>query len=265
MLSEKTDGAQNSFNLASQTVSDAVAFDNKHSYREAHALYLKAVTLFESSMDAELNETKLNVLKNRITAYKKRAAELDSFLKVQRSSNDPVRINDLEVAMGVTQKTIDATAPVAGQATEARLERMVYALGAVVGILLVAVVVTFTMLQIHVAENADLNSELEVTQAHLSTVASSVLRLSTAPSGAAQSDDTLFTELENMNSGMTMDFSAEIEEVKLGLVSMNSHIDAKVDLSAMESCKPNGNQLDEHGSLGEYEGRCYGSLREKRS
>lgn len=112
---------------------------------------------------------------------------------------------------------------------------MVYALGAVVGILLVAVVATFTMLQIHVAENADLNSELEVTQAHLSTVASSVLRLSTAPSGAAQSDDALFTELENMNSGMTMDFSAEIEEVKLGLVSMNSHIDAKVDLSAMES------------------------------
>lgn len=236
MKPEKMDGPQDSFNLASQAVSDAVAFDNKHNYREAHDLYLKAVTLFEQSMDAEANETKLNVLKNRIAAYKKRATELDSFLKEQTVSNaHPIRVNDLEVEMGITKKTIDSS-PAA--ATDTRLERMVYALGVVVGVLLVAVVAMFAMLQVHIAENADLNTELEVTQNHLSTVAASVMRLSSAPAdeaSTAQSVESLFNELENMNSGVTLDYAAEIAEVKLGLTSMSLLVDAKADLSTVES------------------------------
>jgi hypothetical protein len=231
MKPEKSD-LQDSFNLASKAVSDAVEYDNKHNYKEAHALYLKAVGLFEDSVEAECNETKLNVLRNRIAAYKKRAAELDSFLKSNPTSSHTVRMNDIELEMGVTKKVSDA-----GQsktkANEDRLERMVYGLGVLVGVLLVSVIGMFAMLQVHIANTSDYatNNELEVTQEHLNTVANAVLRMSTA--SEVQSGEAVFNNIEDINTGEVKDFTAEIEGLKVELSSVKAVLDAKADSTSV--------------------------------
>jgi len=222
--------AQDSFNLASQAVSDAVAFDNKHNYREARSLYLKAITLFEESMQGEANETKLNVLRNRIAAYKKRAAELEHFLRTQVDAQ-PIRADDLELEMGLTRKTIEASP--ATQKTDNRLERIVYGLAAVVVVLALAVIALFVQLQVYIMNSDNVTqSDLEVTNSQLNTVATAVLRLSTSPSEAEGSNDAIL-ELEEMNDGTIMDYSGEIEEIKLALASLNLELDAKADLAAV--------------------------------